>query len=105
MERCMAAGLVHQDAEFCNTVYNPVTLQVRIIDIELLRYETYKPQDAWVSMDASFSRFFKFKIRTSGLHWGLFSITNILIKHPQNLSLYLLVLHYCFCLMKKKTME
>lgn len=37
MERCLSAGLVHQDAEFRNIIYNPVTLQVRIIDIEIYR--------------------------------------------------------------------
>lgn len=33
MERCLAAGLVHPDMEFRNVVYNPTTLQMRIIDI------------------------------------------------------------------------
>lgn len=50
MERCLSAGLVHQDAEFRNIVYNPVTLQVRIIDIEIPQYERYKPQDVWISI-------------------------------------------------------
>lgn len=35
MERCMAAGLVHQGALFNNIVHDPETLQVRIIDVEM----------------------------------------------------------------------
>ncbi|EEP76441.1 predicted protein [Uncinocarpus reesii 1704] len=34
METCIAAGLVHRDFEFRNIVYDPVTLEVRLIDIE-----------------------------------------------------------------------
>lgn len=102
MERCLAAGLVHQDAGFRNIVYNPVTLQVRTIDIEIPEYERYKPQDEWISMDASFSRFFNYRIKTSGFRWGLFSIANILMRNLWDVFLYLFVLQYCFCLVKKK---
>ncbi|OJJ80988.1 uncharacterized protein ASPGLDRAFT_50974 [Aspergillus glaucus CBS 516.65] len=55
MERCLSAGLVHQDAEIRNIIYNPVTLQVRIIDIEIPQYERYKPQDP-PGMQNSFDR-------------------------------------------------
>lgn len=39
MERCLAAGLVHQDADSRNSV----TLQVRIMDIDMPRYCADKP--------------------------------------------------------------
>lgn len=103
MERCMAAGLVLPDAHFRNIIYDPVTLQVRIIDIE--GYTSGKPQDVWASMDASFSKWFGYDLATSGFWWGLTSIVNVFIERPFEWPLYVLVLHYCFCLVKKKLLE
>lgn len=40
-----------------------------------------------------------------GLCLGLFSIINVLMRSPWDLSLYLLVLQYYFCLAKKKIRE
>jgi len=61
MERRLAAELVHQDADFRNIVSNPATLQVKITDIEISEYGRYKPQDLWISMNASISRFFNYR--------------------------------------------
>lgn len=99
----MAAGLVHPDSHFRNIIYDPVTLQVRIIDIE--GFTRKKPQNIWASMDASFSRWFGYNLATSSFWWGLTSIISVLIERPFELELYLLVLHCCFCMMKKKTLE
>lgn len=97
MQRCLAPGLVYQDAEFRNVVYNPDTLQVRIIDLELPKYTRYKPEDIWASMDASFDRFFNYKKRTCGFWWALFPITNMLMKCPWDLGLYLPVASFLEC--------
>lgn len=103
MERYMAAGLVHPDPDFRNIIYNPTTLQVRIIDIEGYTYK--KPQDIWAHMDSGFAKWFGYNLATSGFWWGLTSIISVLLEHPFDQALYFLVLHYCFCLMKKKMLE
>lgn len=98
----MIAGLVHHGSRFRNITYYPVTLQVRIIEIE--GYTSKKPQDIWTSMDASFSRWLGYSLATSGFCWGLASVFGVLIVRSFELALYFLVLHYCFCLKKKKTL-
>lgn len=84
--------------------YDPATLQVRTIDIDTPEYPGEKLQDVWALMDLNFSTFFHYR-KNCKFAWGLCSIINVLMEQPWNLSLYLLILHYFFCLVKKKILE
>lgn len=104
-ERCLAAGLVHQDPDFRNLVYDPDTLRVWIINFDQEKREDEKPEDVWAFMDGDFSEHFDYHYAPSGFRWGLICTYKALLERPFELSLYILVLHHCFCLVKKKMIE
>lgn len=58
VQTCLESGFIHPDMEFRNIVYDPDTLQVRLIDIEPVRYANYTPQDIWNFMSAGFAESF-----------------------------------------------
>lgn len=54
VERCLAAGLVHQDMAFRNIVYDPTTLDLRVIVIGPVPGAESNSEDVWLNMDGGF---------------------------------------------------
>lgn len=92
------AGLVHPDMEFRNVVYNPATLQMRIIDIGPTPGPDDKPGEVWRWLHGEFAYFFGYKSAIIGFWWGLCNVLRVLLAYPLDPSL---VLHFCVALVKK----
>ena len=102
LERLLAAGLLHQDMEFRNMVYDPKTLQMRIIDIGPVPGFDETPKDLWRYFYADFAWEFKYTKLVTGFWWGVFNVARVILAHPFDLSLYPLVLHFCLALVKRR---
>lgn len=87
---------------FRNIIYDPNTLQVRIIDIEPVRYtDSIQPQDIWRDMDIGFLDFFGYGNPITRFSWGLSNMPRVLKTRPWNRDLLLLLLNFCLCLLKR----
>lgn len=102
VQKCLESGFIHPDMEFQNIVYDPDTLQVRLIDIEPVRYANYTPQDIWKFMSAGFAESFGYGRESTKLSWGLSKVLIVLRARPWDGAIYLLILRFCFCQVKKK---
>lgn len=102
LERVLAAGLLHQDMEFRNMVYDPETLQMRIIDIGPVPGFDETPKELWRFFYADFAWWFKYTKLVTGFWWGVFNVLRVLLAYPLDLSMYPLVLHFCLALVKRR---
>lgn len=70
MSKCLDAGFVHEDMEFRNIVYDPQTLQVRMVDVEPVRYAKYTAVDMWKFLDLGFIDEFGYDRPTFCISWA-----------------------------------
>ena len=86
LERVLAAGLLHPDMEFRNMVYDPETLQIRIIDIGPVPGFDETPKELWRFFYADFAWWFKYTKLVTGFWWGVFNVLRVLLAYPLDLS-------------------
>lgn len=100
--KCLSAGFAHQDFDFRNVVYDPVTLDVRLIDIEPSGGSGCSPRDLWEFLDGSSQDSFMWQEKDMTFTWGLSHVVRLKMSKLFSFPFLLLVIQFCYYLVKKK---